>query len=329
MILVPTAKTKESQMRYHPIGMTVSAAVLVASVWSSSAVSQDDSDVTLFQQVEAQIDADAVDLSTVPSDTVNEEIWRDFGTERWVTNVTRPTLLPVLPDDPSQTRTAVLVVPGGGFQFVSIDNEGYPIAQWLADRGIAAFVLKYRTMPTPSTAEGFAEHFSALWNRPADAPPLDLSGGVRPAVEDAQAALTMIRSNSDAWGFDADKVGILGFSAGATTAIRVSLDENPQTPKPAFMGYIYGPMSAVEVPSDAPPMFNALAADDALFAGQGFGLIESWQAAGVPVEFHYYEKGGHGFGSYQRGVSADDWFDQFVTWMDAGGWLEPADSEAE
>ena len=58
-----------------------------------------------------------------------------------------------------------------------------------------------------------------------------------------------------------------------------------------------------------PPMFNALAADDELFRGQGFGLVEAWEATGTPVEFHYYQSGGHGFGSYQRGVPADHWFD--------------------
>ncbi|HBJ42660.1 MAG TPA: esterase, partial [Hyphomonas sp.] len=88
-------------------------------------------------RVPAQIDEGAIPLhgAYVPG-ADGGEIWTDVGTERWVRNVTQPTLLPVLPDEEVATGAAVIVVPGGGFQFVSIDNEGYPIAQWLADRGI-------------------------------------------------------------------------------------------------------------------------------------------------------------------------------------------------
>lgn len=256
-----------------------------------------------------------------------EEIWRNAGTERWANNVTRPTLLPVLPEDPAATRAAVIVVPGGGFQFISMDNEGYPIAEWLAARGIAAFVLKYRTMETPATQEGYAAHMNALWAPQPGDPQIDTRQGIPFAVADAQAAMKIVQENATEWGYDADKIGMLGFSAGAVTTLGVTKADDPDAPKPDFIGYIYGPMSAVDVPAEAPPMFAALAADDGLFAGQGFGIVEAWQAAAIPVELHYYQSGGHGFGSYKRGVPADAWFDQFVGWMAAQGLLASDDAD--
>ncbi len=274
-----------------------------------------------YQRVDAQVDEGAIPLyggAAPGSEAVDrEEIWRDAGTERWITNVTHPTLLPVLPEDPDATRAAVIVVPGGGFQFVSIDNEGYPIAQWLAERGIAAFLLKYRTMETPSTTDAFAEHMRALWEPQPGDPQIDITQGIPFAVADAQAALEIVRGNAQAWGIDPDKVGMLGFSAGAMATLGVTLAQGEGAPMPDYIGCIYGPMDAVDTPENAPPMFNALAADDPFFGDQGFGLIESWQRVGASVELHYYGTGGHGFGSYRRGVPSDGWFDQFIRWMEA------------
>lgn len=292
---------------------------------------QDDDAPLPFERVATPDDDGAIPLydGAAPGseETELEEIWRNAGTERWANNVTRPTLLPVLPDDPATTRAAVIVVPGGGFQFVSMDNEGYPIAEWLAARGIAAFILKYRTMETPVTQEGYAAHMSALWAPQPGDPQIDATQGIPFAVADAQAAMEIVQKNAEEWGYDADKIGMLGFSAGAVTTLGVTRAEGPDTPKPDFIGYIYGPMSAVEVPADAPPMFAALAADDSLFAGQGFGIVEAWQQAGIPVELHYYQSGGHGFGSYKRGVPADAWFDQFIGWMEAQDLLASAAAE--
>jgi acetyl esterase/lipase len=91
--------------------------------------------------------------------------------------------------------------------------------------------------------------------------------------------------------------------------------------KPAFMANIYGPMTQLDPPTDPPPLFVALAADDPLFGGQGFGLVEGWQRAGGAVELHYYDGGQHGFGSHKKGTTSDLWFDQYVAWMAARGVL--------
>lgn len=302
-----------------------------ACFMSASAMAQDNPEPVRFAQVQAPEDTGAILLYDGPapgSETATlEEIWRNAGTERWATNVSVPTLLPVLPEDPEATRAAVIVIPGGGFQFVSMDNEGYPIADWLAERGVAAFVLKYRTMDTPTNAADFGAFMSALWAPQPGDPQIDVTQGIPFAVADAQTALEMVRARSDEWGFDANKIGMLGFSAGAITALGVTLAEEESAPKPDYIGYIYGPMAAVDVPEHAPPMFAALAADDGLFAGQGFGIVEAWQTASVPVELHYYQSGGHGFGSYKRGVPADDWFDQFVGWLEAQDLLTPPATE--
>lgn len=97
-----------------------------------------------------------------------------------------------------------------------------------------------------------------------------------------------------------------------------------QDAKPAFIGNIYGPLSPMTVPAEAPPLFIGLAADDPFFANGGFGLVENWRAAKRPVEFHLYEQGGHGFGMYPKDTTSTGWFDAFVRWMGMHGYLAPA-----
>lgn len=278
-----------------------------------------------MKRVPVQQDAGAIALydGVAPGSegVTYEEVWTDTGTQRWARNISHPTLLPVLPEAGKATGAAVIVVPGGGFQFVSMDNEGYPVAEWLAYQGVAAFILKYRTMETPAAEKDFAALMARLFSSAREDSGVDTSEGIPFAVADAQAALRIVETRSQEWGVDADRIGMLGFSAGAMTTLGVTLDES-DAPHPDFIGYIYGPMTSVEVPEDAPPMFAALAADDPLFGAQGFGVIDAWREAGAPVELHYYEKGGHGFGAFKRGVTADAWFDQFVLWMETRGLLQ-------
>lgn len=253
-----------------------------------------------------------------------KEIWTNVGTERWARNVTQPTLLPVLPDPKKATGAAVIVVPGGGFVFVSMDNEGYPIARWLADQGVAAFILKYRTLETPAKEAAFADYLAKEEAEENSAPKRREDGSTF-AVADSQAALKLVAARAGEWGVDPSRIGMLGFSAGAISTLATTLKNDPAA-RPSFVGYIYGPMTAVEVPADAPPLFAALSSDDGLFGAQGFGLIESWRKAGRPAELHYFDKGGHGFGSYKRGVTSDLWFDEFTTWMRDRGLLAPTEA---
>ena len=250
-------------------------------------------------------------------DPATEQWFGDGALYLFVRNVTRPTLRPVLPDPAVATGAAALVVPGGGFVALDMGNEGMEAARALADAGIAAFVLKYRTEETPSGTAGFAAGVAAGVGAFLAAGPDAAIPGEEAALEDAQAALGLIRERAADWGVDTDRLGILGFSAGAITSLNAVLAGEPV----AFAGLLYGRMAAVEPPEGAPPLFVALAADDPLFGAAGFGLIDSWRSAGQPVEFHYYAGGSHGFGMGQRGTTSDSWFTSFLAWLDAGGIL--------
>jgi acetyl esterase/lipase len=255
-----------------------------------------------------------------------KEVWTlAFGKEKWVRNITRPTLTPFLPKKGKGNGAAVLVIPGGGFQFVSISNEGWPVAQWLADRGIAAFVLKYRVEKTTSDAAEFGKAMEIQFRTPvSDGPPdLGKQATIDLARADAQTALRMIRGNAIKWGIDTKRVGMLGFSAGAMTTMATTLANAPDA-RPDFIAPIYGFMLPVTPPPSPQPMFAALASDDPLFGKQGFGLVESWQKAGGSVELHFYEGGNHGFGAQKKGTTSDLWFDQYIAWMNAKGFLKSA-----
>jgi acetyl esterase/lipase len=153
----------------------------------------------------------------------------------------------------------------------------------------------------PGFERSMKEMFSSTARpRPASPPdPQQMAAGLAPQLEDARAAFTLIRRRAAEWKIDPARIGMVGFSAGAMLTLLTELAG--QDAKPAFIGIIYGPLAAVTVPADAPPLFVALAADDPFFANGGFGLIESWRAAKKPAEFHLYEQGGHGFGMYPKG----------------------------
>lgn len=250
------------------------------------------------------------------------EIWgARFGTQNSVRNVTRPTLTPVLPDPATATGAGVIVAPGGGYMILSMESEGWDVARALADRGIAAFVLKYRLLQTPADPKQVpAFIMKALGNGKSD--PAKWPTLVNPpATQDALAALKMVRDNAVRWRVDPARVGIIGFSAGAMTAIDAVLTSGPGQ-GPAFLGYVYGPQAAVDVPANAPPMFNAIALDDPLFPSMGFPIVQAWLAAKRPVEVHGYQKGSHGFGLGKPGTTTTLLMDEFTAWLSMQGFLD-------
>jgi acetyl esterase/lipase len=259
----------------------------------------------------------------LPGTTAPESWYRQYD-RNFARNVTVATLTPFLPDASRATGTAVIVAPGGGFRSLSMENEGSDVARALAARGVAAFVLKYRLIPTPPDPAAFersmAEMFASA-GRPRTPsssgpsfPPLD------PQLADARAAFALIRKRSAEWHVDPTHIGMVGFSAGAMLTLQTAL--HSRDAKPAFIGIIYGPLEPVTVPADAPPMFVALAADDPIFGHGGTGLIQSWMSARRPVEFHLYEQGGHGFGMYDKTTTSTGWFNAFVSWLTMHGFAK-------
>jgi acetyl esterase/lipase len=268
----------------------------------------------------APAEPDAIPLDPAARATAPEN-WARFGTALAVRNVTRATLTPVLPDPAKTTGAAVIVAPGGAFMMLAMGHEGWNVAQWFADHGIAAFVLKYRPLPTPAE-EGAAGNYmnTKMMDSLRDpaAPPTIKDPA---ATQDALSALRMVRAKSGQWHIDPTRVGMIGFSAGAMTAMNATL-EGSAAERPAFVGYIYGPQNAVTVPENAPPLFAAIAMDDALFPNNGFGIVRAWHAAKRPVELHAYERGNHGFGMGLPGTTTTGVMDEFLLWLNSGGWLK-------
>ncbi len=218
-----------------------------------------------------------------------------------------------------------MVAPGGGFRTLSMENEGWNVARALAERGVAAFVLKYRLNQTPADMAGFERSMAAMFSgtaaRPPRPDPQEMMTRLAPQIADSCAAFALIRRRAAEWKIDPDRIGMVGFSAGAMLTMATALVG--EDAKPAFIGNIYGPLAAVTVPADAPPLFAALAADDPFFANGGIGLIDSWRAAKKPAELHLYEQGGHGFGMYPKETTSTGWFNAFVSWLTMHGMLKP------
>jgi acetyl esterase/lipase len=241
-----------------------------------------------------------------------------------VRNVVRPTLTPFLPAERPPFGSAVLsaavpsaggapaviIAPGGAWHFLAWDHEGIQVAEWLQARGIAAFILKYRLLPTDDT---FPRDYEA---RMAAAGP-DFMNWLAPHLPlisaDAQNAIRLVRSRAGEWGIDPGKTGIMGFSAGGTVTSLASLQYAADS-RPDFAAPIYGAGAPGDVPEDAPPLFIACAQDDGLMP-HSLEMFNRWRAAGREAELHLYARGGHGFGMNQTGLPAQGWIERFHEWL--------------
>jgi acetyl esterase/lipase len=283
--------------------------------------------------LDAPAEPNAIPLGTggVDEQPATETWFRQWG-DPMARNITTATLTPFLPEPGKANGAAVIVAPGGGFRWLSMGNEGWEVAEALAKQGITAFVLKYRLFPTPQSLD----EFTVWMNRPrtAPAPSSDTEQNKAPSrprqmdlsnqLEDAEAAYALVVKRAEEWGVDTERIGMIGFSAGAGLTMHSVLNSN--TMDLAFIGPIYGGMGPVEVPKDAPPMFNVIATDDFLFRGQ-FGIIDSWYKAGIPVEFHLYQNGGHGFGLGNPNRTSNRWFDAFIHWLNVNDYLTAKSEE--
>lgn len=243
--------------------------------------------------------------------------------DRSFTNVTRPTLTAVLPDQPN--GAAVIICPGGGYGSLAYDKEGTDVAAWLAANGIAGLILKYRL---PRGA-------------PGDAEPVPL--------QDARQAMLLAKAKAAEWRIDRTRIGIMGFSAGGHLASTLATHAT-DADRPAFAVLIYpvitfsGPnahggsrdnllgknaaaalivryCNEQQVTTRTPPTFLVHAADDGVKIANSELFAEALAKAGVAHEFMRLEKGGHGFGLGVRGGEPAAWPARCLVWLRSQGLL--------
>lgn len=226
-----------------------------------------------------------------------------------LTDVTDPilTVYPVPATASNNRHAGVVICPGGGYKILAIDLEGYEIAQWLNRLGYTAFVLQYRV---PQKEQG--------------------------ALQDVQRAIRIVRSRAKEWQLNAAKTGVLGFSAGGSLAARASTLYTQSTYpgadaadalscRPDFAVLIYPAYldkgaqhtltPELAVNAQTPPMFLFATADDA-HGNSALVMAGALRNAKVPVELHFYAKGGHGYGLRPGNAAADAWPGLAEKWLE-------------
>lgn len=286
---------------------------------------------TLFQAASGSTDGIIGPISLWPGkapgmtgdEPPEEEPERGDGIRR-VTDVSEPAITVYRSAEDKNTGTAVVVCPGGGYNILAIEHEGTRVCEWLATLGVTGVLLKYRV---PAGAKGDAN---------------------RPPLQDAQRALSLVRTRADEWGINGEQIGILGFSAGGHLAAAAaasygecahrSVDAADSTNRrPDFAILIYPAYlqdeddptrlsSEVAVREGHCPAFLLHAGDDQI---NPEGSLVYWQAlkgVGVPAELHIYKDGGHGFGMKHRdNLIGSTWQDRCADWLAASGLLTAKD----
>jgi len=260
--------------------------------------------------------------------SIPESVVTSPSGDRVITNVSDPTVTVFLPEATVATGAAVLIAPGGALRVLGFDNEGVKVAEWLNERGIAAFVLKYRTLQQePSAPRGPLPGMPppgagprqelVIVNANANPAPGDaaLTEVLDLAVADAQAAFRLIRDNASDWRIDPNRVGIIGFSAGGGVAVGTALAARSDA-SPDFLVSVYGPsLQDVNVPEHAPPLFVAVGSTHFNVTNGCLALFAAWKAAGKPAEIHVYDGVSAGFGMTKRGQPVDGWTDRLYEWL--------------
>jgi len=231
---------------------------------------------------------------------------------RRVSGIHQPSLSVFLPPKEKATGAAVVVFPGGGHRYLSIDHEGYDVARWLAGQGVAGLVLKYR-----------------LANEEGSSYKVDVH-----ALADARRAVRLARARAREWGVDPTRVGMIGFSAGGELAILAgtkaesgrSYASDPVerlNSRPDFLMLIYPGFrqGVLNVTKETPPTFLAVADDDRTCAEVCVAFYQALKKAGVAGELHVYARGGHGFGMTERPLPISSWPARLRYWMADRGYL--------
>lgn len=211
-----------------------------------------------------------------------------------VTDVVKPVLLHYPAEKGKAVGAAMVVAPGGGFRALMMSYEGVDIAKRLNAMGVDAFILKYRLTHNGPGAPAREEV-------------------VKMAGEDGRKAVTLVREKAREFDYRADRVGMIGFSAGGMVTSDALF--GPANSRPDFAAIIYGAREVKEVPSPAPPLFLAVAADDAGSVVRTVDLFTTYRKAGGPAELHVFQMGAHGF--VNKGGGADHFMDRLEEWLRA------------
>jgi CubicO group peptidase (beta-lactamase class C family)/acetyl esterase/lipase len=240
-----------------------------------------------------------------------------------LTNVSKPTITIFRPARDKDTGAAVVICPGGGYNILAWDLEGEEVASWLNSVGVTGIVLKYRVPRRP--------------DQPRDKPPLG-------PLQDAQRALSLVRSRAGEWGLDPQRIGILGFSAGGhlAAAAATNFDKRAYEPvddidkvscRPDFAVLVYPAYLIargkdelspdIRVRKECPPMFLVHAGDDPISAENSVRMYLALKRVGVKAELHVYASGGHGFGLRPSRQPCSTWPQRCADWMRSQGILKP------
>ena len=247
---------------------------------------------------------------------VDFEQWYEIqGRGQFVRNVKVPALIPYIPDPEKSNGAAIIIAPGGAFLHHTFGSGGYEAAEWFKSQGFATFILKYRVEITPREE---ADYQAYVAEKMAGYRAGGLSGNYAPATpdyayEDINAAVKLIRERAGEFHVKPDKIGIVGFSAGALMAV-YNAESAPSESKADFIASIYGQLVMREMPDKLPPMFAAMSSDDELSGQSGFEIIQAWQKRGI-VELHLYGQGGHNFGMGHKPFTNYLWPAEFLAWL--------------
>jgi acetyl esterase/lipase len=224
-----------------------------------------------------------------------------------VSNVHNPSITAYLPAEGKSTGTAIIIAPGGGHRVLCLGHEGDALANWFAEQGIAAFVLRYRLCREPASIYTLKGH----------------------AMDDTRRAIRMVRQRADDWEINPKRIGILGFSAGGELAAYSAMESDNgksdasdpierMSSRPDFQGLIYpGKSDTFTVKKGMPPAFVAYGYNDRPDISIGMAKVYlKYKEAQVPCEMHVYSNAGHGFG-YRPGTTsaAGDWPKRFCEWL--------------
>jgi len=238
----------------------------------------------------------------------------ESGLTRRVTNVGQPSLQVFRASGGKEPTPAVLVFPGGAFRFLMIDYEGTDVARFLNTLGVTAVVVKYRTLPEgldSKAGQAYTEAMSAI-------------------MSDARRAVQTVRQRAAGWGIDPDRIGVMGFSAGGRTALKISAAyDTAQTgsadpvrrvsSRPDFAALVYPGIPDdiyTQVNAQTPPMFLVCGGEDETTPpARDVLLFQALRKAEVKAEIHIFTQGWHGFGLGLPGEPWASWPKLFETWL--------------